>query len=1043
MNHALELVRAGAGSGKTTDLCRVVEEAVDAGLDPSRLLATTYTRKAAAELKARMQAKLLARTGDRRQVARQAERLELAAIGTVHSVAHQILSRYAVDMGLSPKLEVMDAAAEARVLGGLLGALPREVWEPVEVLATRLGIGEEALSRMLLSLLSAKRGNRIGDEAFASQMKVSAERVCVLLANGAPLTNEPENRLAALIRDALQRVNALTNDVLKITEKARQRLRHLDSGSVPVWGAHVEAMKLEAGKKSGADACLDILRNHAAGVCQQARLHADVREFTRCVTDVAQRLEESYAHHKRERGLLDFTDLEILFLRLLEDPVLGRNVAGDYDLVLVDEFQDTNPLQLAIFQRLRRWVLRSRWVGDPKQAIYGFRGTDPQLVDGLWNGAVGASRQELPRNHRSQKGLVQLVGTLFEPVLGPDARQEPFRPGEPRGVERWCLDTKNKGGDAKALACGIAHLAEDGARWGEIAVLVRTNNALSPLADALGSLGIPCLLETSGLLSTREGALALAGLRLVADRNDALAAATLVHLSEDDGPETPAWIVDRLQALRGQRDSEGTRPRPWDGDVRLDRLGSIPNSLLSPTQVLQQVIEALELPARIAHWSDPARRCAHLDSLLRHGREYEETHGGSGSAPTLGGLILYLERLAAEELDVCHPPLGHNAVTLMTYHGAKGLEWPVVVLSDLNDTKTPNLWSPAVAGGGRGEDDPLHGRTLRCWVWPFGVSEGEFAKPREGTGLEDRALASAEGQERVELEAREARRLLYVGCTRAKRKLVFAARTGKAAWLEVLPEVNTLLDPALGDGEHALPDIDTTLVIRHLDGEGMEEHRRQACGRHSWMDLGPSLVASSANEAVGLRFHSPSAAPSADAVVVGDLEELPGSGFFPAGVQQDQYAALGDAVHAYLAAIPSMQRLDTSVKEAAAQRCLAAYSVTGLLDASAVVAAGERFRDWVQRRYPGAKWQAEVVGSGKRSVGGRWLGTMDLLLRLPEGGVVLIDHKSAPLRREHCRTKAQEYTGQLAAYRELLLGHGERVEALWIHFPLAGALVRV
>jgi ATP-dependent exoDNAse (exonuclease V) beta subunit len=758
--------------------------------------------------------------------------------------------------------------------------------------------------------------------------------------------------------------------------------------------------------------------------------------------DVAQRLEEAYAQHKRERGLLDFTDLEIQFLRLLEDPVLGRNVAGDYDLVLVDEFQDTNPLQLAIFQRLRKWVPRSRWVGDPKQAIYGFRGTDPQLVDELWNGADDASRQELPRNHRSQKGLVQLVGTLFEPILGSDARQEPVQPGKPRGVERWCLDTKNKVGDAKALACGIAQLGEEGVRWGEIAVLVRTNNALRPLADAFGTLGIPCLLETPGLLSTREGALALAGLRLVADRNDALAAATLMHVSEDDGRETPTWIVERLQALREQRNSGGTQRRPWDGDVRLACLESIPKSLLSPTQVLQEVIEALDLPARIARGSDPARRCAHLDSLLRHGREYEENHGAGGSAPTLGRLILYLKRLAAEKMDVCHPPLGHNAVTIMTYHGAKGLEWPVVVLSDLNDTKTPHLWSPVVAGGGLGQDDPLHGRTLRCWVWPFGVSEGEYAKLRVGTGLEDRALASAEGQERVELEAREARRLLYVGCTRAKRKLVFAARTGKAAWLEVLPDVNTLLDPSLGEGEHALPGIDTTLVIRHLDGDRMEEHCRQVCDQHAWMDPGPSGVASSATEEVGLRFHSPSAAPSADAVVVGELDALPGLGIFPAGDRQDQYAALGDAVHAYLAAIPSMQRLDASAKEAVAQRCLAAYSVTGLIEASAVVAAGERFSDWVERRYPGATWQAEVVGSGNRSVGGRWLGTMDLLLRLPEGGVVLIDHKSAPLRREHCRTKAKEYTGQLSAYRELLLGHEERVEALWIHFPLAGALVR-
>ena len=63
--------------------------------------------------------------------------------------------------------------------------------------------------------------------------------------------------------------------------------------------------------------------------------------------------------------------------------------AQDFDLILVDEFQDTNPLQLAIFQRLRQIAPRSRWVGDPKQAIYGFRDTDPELINEVWANATG------------------------------------------------------------------------------------------------------------------------------------------------------------------------------------------------------------------------------------------------------------------------------------------------------------------------------------------------------------------------------------------------------------------------------------------------------------------------------------------------------------------------------------------------------------------------------------------------------------------------------------------------------------------------------
>src|SRR4051812_37586508 len=124
MRNTLELVRAGAGSGKTTDLCRIVDEAVKDGLDPARILATTFTKTAAAELKGRMQAKLLSGSPDRLVASRNAERLELAAIGTVHSVAHRLLSRYALELGLSPRLEVVTESGTGRALNDLLGALP-------------------------------------------------------------------------------------------------------------------------------------------------------------------------------------------------------------------------------------------------------------------------------------------------------------------------------------------------------------------------------------------------------------------------------------------------------------------------------------------------------------------------------------------------------------------------------------------------------------------------------------------------------------------------------------------------------------------------------------------------------------------------------------------------------------------------------------------------------------------------------------------------------------------------------------------------------
>ena len=1040
--HTLELVRAGAGSGKTTDLCQTVVDAVAEGLDPARILATTFTKKAAAELKGRIQAKLLAGTDGRAATHRHADRLEFAAIGTVHSVGHQLLSRYAIEMGLSPRLEVVTQLASERALRDLLGAIPLSAWQLLADCAERLGIND--LHPRILSLLAAKRGNRISDTDFAAQMAGSADRVCELLAPAGVATVEtPISQLYNLADEALRNIDALVNDTQKNTNTARQKLRQLKSKQIPLWGGYLETIRISAGKRSGADGMLDALRNHASQVRQNPRLHADIRDYSSLLVAETIRLDSQYKAYKAERGLVDFTDLEILLLDLLEDESLATRLAEDFDLVLVDEFQDTNPLQLAIFHRLRRFSPRSRWVGDPKQAIYGFRDTDPELVNDIWENAPEADRTELPNNHRSQRGLVQLVGTLFAPIFGDDARQEPQKPAMPRGVERWTFDTRNQQEDAMALACGIARLHAEGIHFGDIAILERTNRLLAVIAAAFDDLGIPYVLESPGLLSTREGALVLAGLRLVADRSDSLAAATVLHLVSDPEQDTPDWITERLQALRDAEaspgDVSGTTPPfqiPWEADPRFSHVESIDRSLLSPTHVAQQVIEALDLPTLVHKWGDPARRCSDLDSILRHAREYEEIALDSGHAATLSGLILYLEQLAGDELDVRYPPQGHDAVTLLTYHSAKGLEWPVVVLGFLSNSRPPDMWSPMVTGGGRSQGDPLDGRILQSWTWPFGKYDGPFGGRRTGSGLENDSLASAEGQARATRENDESLRLLYVGCTRAKQKLVFAHRQGQYAWLAQLPTVDSLLDCAVGEGEHDLDGIDTTFVVRCLTVGMVDDCRIATKQQERWHSLTGNLNPPELSP----RFHSPSQASEGPADAAFRAEELPGPSHFPSGADEHQYAAIGDAVHSYLAALPSMRSLTDVEKQRVAERCLSAFSVTGILSPSVLVSSGDRFCQWVEAKYPGAIWHAEVAVSGPRSAGGQWSGAADLLLQLPSGEVVIIDHKSSPIRREHCVAKAATFTSQLAAYREIIAIAGETVRSACIHFPLAGVI---
>ena len=156
-----------------------------------------------------------------------------------------MLSRYAIELGLSPRLEVITEEASDRALSDLLGAVPAKVWQPLVDGAQRLGIND--LHRRVLGLLAAKRGNRISDDEFTDQMNTSANRVCEMLApDGVTAVGPPLSQLHDLAEVALANINSLVNDVQKNTNTARQKLRQLKSKRIPLWGSYLEARKITA-----------------------------------------------------------------------------------------------------------------------------------------------------------------------------------------------------------------------------------------------------------------------------------------------------------------------------------------------------------------------------------------------------------------------------------------------------------------------------------------------------------------------------------------------------------------------------------------------------------------------------------------------------------------------------------------------------------------------------------------------------------------------------------------------------------------------------
>lgn len=1024
---ATTLISASAGTGKTQAISNLIVERLLGGLDPARLVATTFTRKAAAELAERIRSRLVftaETTGvpaDRRDAI--LDRLDLAAIGTVHAIAHRFLCRHALRLGLSPRLEVLDegedTGAGSRHLGRLLQERQPDGWSDFTALCARLSLANPV--SVALDLLQTARANALTPAQVARDLRDSAKRWSAVVGKADPeaLGLPDLKRLAAT---AVRRLERMV-DTTQVTANTLATLRPIARHGGQTWADLAGLAKLAAGRRSGADAHLDDLRTLGSGVRTVPDLHADLRAFAELAGSVVTQLDQAYTAYKVERGLVDFVDLERRFLDLVRDETLRPNLAAEIGCFVVDEFQDTNPIQLAIFRAMQAVAGETVWVGDRKQAIFGFRGTDAGLVDGVWR-STPAEQRWLDVTYRNAPAIVAFVNALFGPIFGEDTQVTAARSDEPGRVECWGV-SGNKDQTMAALAGGIAAVLDERPTLArrDLAVLVRTNHRADAVAAALHAAGIAAIVPRSGLLQTREGAAIVAGLRVVADRRDSLACAEVCHLLETD-PETPTppWFAQRLAEVA----TDQHQAAPFEDSVSIKALAALePAGLAAPDLVLA-VSAALDLPGRIAAWGDPHGRAANLDALVALAQDYEDDARRDGRPATPSGLVRHLDQLATSGADVI--PVGEDAdaVQVLTYFKAKGLEWPVTICFDLDAKPKTRLFTPVVTGGDPTAADPLAGRRLRYWPWPFGSNVYSFVPLDQGSGLLEDALTTKEGQASQALDAEEDRRLLYVGCTRARDLLVLVLPAKEPAWLASL-------------GYHWSDVIDADAGLVH--------HRTvEATGR----DASPSTTATwilespRAIKATSFppRFSSPSAQVAADAATIpaATVQEAQPTGSAPlvptGSVEADQ---LGNAVHAYFAGISARAHLAPAVRIALAEDALRSWGASGCLSASGLSASADGFLAWVQARWPGARLLTEIPIEGPRSAGGEWRGILDALVVDGDGKpLALIDHKTTggPAASP---ADALDHAPQLAAYQEAV---GLPVE-VWIHQLLAGRMVRM
>jgi ATP-dependent helicase/nuclease subunit A len=799
------------------------------------------------------------------------------------------------------------------------------------------------------------------------------------------------------------------------------------------WIEWVRMSKMETNKDG--EGILDDVNRYASEVLCLPAFQADIKQMIFGVFKCAGEALKHYETFKKKQGLMDFVDQEAIVLGLARSNKAFRASMKDrLQLMMVDEFQDTSPIQLALFLEFSELAGRSVWVGDPKQSIYGFRGADPQLMEEATR--LLKNTRTLDKSWRSREMLVKFTNAVFSEVfywMGkdkvmlnvPDERKEKAKGG---WIESWNLAVKNNSEESKAIAGGVKDLLLrcSGLVPGDIAILCRTNNQCEAIAGNLEEKGVRASVAQGSLLETSECRLAMAALRYMHDRWDRVALAEIVHLSPLHACHGQ-WLSSLVSEKKDAMDK-------WMADPIIIALDNARSGLRhwTPLEAMETAIDKVQMLSTLKRWQKYRLRMGNLDMLRGVCIEYMDQCRARRTAATVAGFINYIGESAPPQAQ----GTGENTVQVLTYHRAKGLEWPVVILTSLDsETRASAFGTNVVAAPSFDPDNPLDNRSIRYWPWPFG-SQKNFDE------LDNKLAGREEEINAIQLAKKESHRVLYVGMTRARDRMVLAVRkhetqketTLKTRWLDELVDSSgkPLLDLPLEAGAYVLDIAGCSLPIT------VNEYLPEENGRETVITEEANYMMPAANVK-----EYPPARISPSSLSVSDNEKalIQVKTVADFGVRIDikgkpEMDAIGNAIHGFLA-IDHSGRSDKKKRESAI-RLLERWGVDSAIDPDDLMAAEERLRDFISKRYSDARIFWEWPISFRNDKGQVMQGWIDMLLELPEG-CVIIDHKSypGPDGEEH----AKQYAPQLAVYRSAIeKATGKKVMETLIHMPINGKI---
>lgn len=972
-------ISAGAGSGKTYTLTqRLAQHIINNDVRPEEVILTTFTDKAAEEFRERAKTVLY-----EKGKYDEADRLDLAQIGTVHSIAYKMVAKYWYILGLSPQLKVMDENDVNFFISQSLADLPKD---------------DE------ISFLNEFRYyfdiQRKKDYGYGFQ----------------PDYNYWKKYLTKIVE---QSVIFNINDFKDSLEYSIRQVKELYTENNTI------------------------------------KMH---EHFIDIMFAMAKRWKDRYVFYKREQHTVDFNDMEQYFLLLLEKSEVSDDIKSSYKYLFVDEFQDSSPVQVKIFDHLSELMAKSYFVGDFKQSIYGFRGTDAVLTEAVANiislGQKGCVMEKpLDTCWRSQPEIVHTVNNVFVKAFNALTEEEKARvelkPCKPMldNMHKGCLtyldcglDASNKIDNIANLARDIAYLVANGVKTNELAMLARSNKELDDLSDKLkNDYNLPVLRDGASIADSYEKTLLFAMLRLLVNRRDLLAKAELAYITEP-GYSIDSIIDKKIEYDNNESDNKGyfleNIPLVQKLQTRYDELHSMSVASLVETLVLEFDLKSLS-----RKWDSTSTAYNNFDILISAAATYENHCQQMILPSTIDGFMQYLENVPPVQVG------DTDGIRLVTYHGAKGLEWNHVVVMSL-------------------QDDPLEEKKMIKRAF-YGVSTFHINKPNSGNlyppmtisllpwiygrdqnikdnAIKQKILNSRRYQQTIENEREENKRLLYVAVTRAKEHLYFAAFTSRRKNCPlrrfevsgVKVNVDTINKRQVDCLQTGIPFNIIEQEIKQFASEHQMELTYPESHEH---EMALNI------EAEPCKNDKRDWVPSKMSAVAQKVQLVPNHwGRIKLGHTSNiEMSEIGSCIHQIFCSLEYNKNNSADfIKKVVSQWGVDAV----LIDTDSILKAWQNLEGWLIDNYGMGSTFHELPFSYIDDKGHFITGSMDLVWKTTKG-CVLVDYKTFPGKKELVLQPgdhyAGNYKGQFDSYTHALDFAGENVLARYVYYPVSGMLVKI